>query len=883
MNKIKLKSFESQKRFWIGIVILIFLLFFSNYNTVNAQFTEAYSGDLPAVQYGTVDWGDYDMDGDLDVLITGFANTEKIARIYENNGSGFTEAYPGSLTGVWAGTADWGDFDNDGDLDLVLTGHTGSVYVAKLYQNTGSGFVEVYEGSLTPVRYSSTDWGDFDNDGDLDLILTGHTGPELITKIYENNGDGFVEAYPGNIIGIAYGSVSWGDYDNDGVLDILLTGYSNQAIGRIYRNTGTGFVEVYAGQITGAYWGASEWGDYDNDGDLDIVLSGRDNLSNIISKIYNNTGSGFVEVFAGSLIAVHSWECQNNISWGDYDNDGDLDVLVTGRNVADVKFSRIYRNNGSSFSEVFAGSLTPVAMSTVAWGDYNNDKKLDILLTGNSAGGVLITKLYLNECPDVNSKPIAPENCQTQASGTDVSLSWDKATDVETLQDGLNYNIYVVPAEGEGFIRSPLADTSAFTDNGYRYVSSSGGIQYCESGYTLKNLAEGTYNWGVQAVDAGFLGGSFQSGPPFIIGTELNLYGNNFPILSGDNSPSVEDNTDFGEVPTGETQTYLFSIFNAGSYDLILTGEPRITVEGVGFELVQDAPALITPGTTAEFSISFTPLTCSSFTALVSFVNNDPDEADYSFTVSGIGIDNQPPELPDLPILSGECSVTASIPETNDNCAGTVLGQTSDPLSYSEFGNHIINWSFEDNNGNSIVVPQTIIVEDNTFPEILCQEDEIFTLTSEQISYTIIGQEVDPVSITDNCEMFSLSNDFNGLESLDGAEIPIGTTTVIWTVTDIGGNQTTCSTNIIVEEFVFVQDVDADLQMLYPNPASDKVFFNFTTPEVIRISDIYGQTICENISVGPNGFVDVTLLKPGIYIVTVKSLQISKFFKIIKE
>jgi hypothetical protein len=883
MNKTKLKSFKSQKRLWIGITILVFSLFFSNCNTVNAQFTEVFAGDLPAVQYGTVDWGDYDMDGDLDVLITGFANTEKIARIYENNGGGFTEAYPGSLTGVWAGTADWGDFDNDGDLDLVLTGHTGSAYVAKLYQNTGSGFVEVYEGSLTPVRYSSTDWGDFDNDGDLDLILTGHTGPELITKIYENIGDGFVEAYPGNIIGIAYGSVSWGDCDNDGVLDILLTGYSNEAIGRIYKNTGTGFVEVYAGQITGAYWGASELGDYDNDGDLDIVLSGRDNLSNIISKIYNNTGSGFVEVFAGSLIGVHSWECQNNISWGDYDNDGDLDILVTGRNVADVKFSRIYRNNGSSFSEVFAGSLTPVAMSTVAWGDYNNDKKLDILLTGNSAGGILITKLYLNECPVANTKPTTPENCNIVASGTDVTLSWDKATDSETLQDGLSYNIYVVSADAEGFIRSPQSDTTSDEDNGYRYVSSVGSIQYCESGYTLKNLAEGTYNWGVQAVDAGFLGGSFQVVPTIFIGTELNLYGNDFPILSGDDSPSVDDNTDFGEVPTGETQTHLFSIFNAGSYDLILTGEPRITVEGVGFELVQDAPALITPGTTAEFSISFTPQTCSLHTALVSFVNNDPDEADYSFTVSGIGIDNQPPDFPDLPILTGECSVTASVPETNDNCAGTLVGQTSDPLSYSELGSHIINWSFDDNNGNIIIVPQTIIVEDNTYPEIICPQDEVYYLTSEEISYIISGQELDPVSITDNCEIFSLSNDFNDLASLDGAEISVGTTTITWTVTDIGGNQTNCSNNIIVEDYVFVQDLANDFKILYPNPASDKVFLNFSVPVIIQVSDIYGQTIYENIPVNPNGFVDVSMLKSGVYILTVQSPQISKSFKIIKE
>ncbi len=118
------------------------------------------------------------------------------------------------------------------------------------------------------------------------------------------------------------------------------------------------------------------WGDYDNDGDLDILLTGAEGGINLIAKVYQNTGSGFGEVYAGSLTGVYV----SSVAWGDYDNDGDLDILLTGRDSGVGYNAKIYQNTGSGFSEVYAGNLTGVAGSSVAWGDYDND--LDILLTG---------------------------------------------------------------------------------------------------------------------------------------------------------------------------------------------------------------------------------------------------------------------------------------------------------------------------------------------------------------------------------------------------------------------------------------------------------------------------------------------------------------------
>jgi predicted nucleotidyltransferase len=137
-----------------------------------------------------------------------------------------------------------------------------------------------------------------------------------------------------------YGSVAWGDYDSDGDLDILLTGeadWPHLYESRVYRNDGGAFSDIGAG-LPGVEYGSAAWGDYDNDGDLDILLSGY--LPGRISRIYRNDGGTFSDIDAG-LPGVS----EGSVAWGDYDSDGDLDILLTGFGT-DGRISCVYDSYG---------------------------------------------------------------------------------------------------------------------------------------------------------------------------------------------------------------------------------------------------------------------------------------------------------------------------------------------------------------------------------------------------------------------------------------------------------------------------------------------------------------------------------------------------------
>jgi FG-GAP repeat. len=151
-------------------------------------FSEDTTITLTDVYNGSGAFGDYDNDGDLDILITGDNGSFNVAKVYQNTGGDFTVDTSISLTGISSSSAAFGDYDNDGDLDLLIAGNTGSSYMTSLFQNTEGNFNEVTDLALPDVYNSPVvAFGDYDNDGDLDILITGQTDTSRVAKVFQNS------------------------------------------------------------------------------------------------------------------------------------------------------------------------------------------------------------------------------------------------------------------------------------------------------------------------------------------------------------------------------------------------------------------------------------------------------------------------------------------------------------------------------------------------------------------------------------------------------------------------------------------------------------------------------------------------------------------------
>ncbi len=376
-----------------GIVFCFILLFVGSVLSAQQPKFEIIQPEIFAAKSSMPHaWADYDNDGDLDLYV-GFRK-DIPNRLYRND-DGVMKDVAAEL-----GVADledtralaWGDYNADGKLDLYVGYTAGSreglaKIPSRIYRNDGNKFVEVRKslGLNLPIGNArQLSWIDYDNDGDVDLLVCFRDKPNMLFR--NDNGKHVNVATKMGITGsrATMGGV-WFDYDLDGDLDLYLgnmDGYAN----RMYRNDKTGFVDIAptngldaGGRAINENPGTHSMAgtialtlvDYDNDGDFDIFVTSMGGADGF----YRNDGKGkFVNV-ASELGLAHE-EYRGTAAWADYDNDGWQDLYVNGK---------LYKNEKGTFKVVTPDIIkNNVGGYGSIWVDYDKDGAMDLCLSSRN-------------------------------------------------------------------------------------------------------------------------------------------------------------------------------------------------------------------------------------------------------------------------------------------------------------------------------------------------------------------------------------------------------------------------------------------------------------------------------------------------------------------
>ena len=329
---------------------------------------------------GATAWGDYNNDGFSDMF---GGNT-----VWTNNGDG-TFAYSAPFN--YLQNVSLGDYNNDGYLDVVSLA---SASIPHLFTNDGDGTwtndSAKFAAGSNPWNVIGTTWGDFNGDGYLDTYWTGwYLGTALDQDVIytSNEALGFHHSWTAPH---AHGKgVTPCDFDEDADIDIFVSNYwmTNSFLWRNDDFDGnTGLTEISGGVLDASgHTQGSCWADFDSDGDFDLFVANFAHPGNPECRFQENQGApgyGFTDKGKCGIVQVEPLSC--GIA-GDYDNDGDVDILITMSGGYSWTTMMMYRNDGDwTFTEVTSdvGLAGQGPRDIAAWGDYNNDGYLDLLANG---------------------------------------------------------------------------------------------------------------------------------------------------------------------------------------------------------------------------------------------------------------------------------------------------------------------------------------------------------------------------------------------------------------------------------------------------------------------------------------------------------------------
>lgn len=328
-----------------------------------------------------VAWGDVDSDDYAELLAGG--------RLYDYDGN--TGAFqPGQTVDLDGTVGILGDSDRDLYLEVAL----GTSSACNVHEGTNWTTMTPLPGCSDP---GSLAWADYDDNGRLDLAVAF---PSQGLQVYRSHPDGSFSSLWPSPVGSDARHVSWGDYDGDHWLDL--------AVAR-----GSAGVEVYRGAMDGTLvsaWNVSAddvrsvaWGDWDQDADVDLAVGTYDSYN----RIYEND-SGVLSISPIAVGDTGAISATTSLAWGDWDNDGDLDLAVGNSGEPD----QVFANQGPPGAPTLVLRWESTEVNTtnaVAWGDMDRDGDLDLGVAGGDGGGVYANNYVLPVHLGVQSKPL-PRN-----------------------------------------------------------------------------------------------------------------------------------------------------------------------------------------------------------------------------------------------------------------------------------------------------------------------------------------------------------------------------------------------------------------------------------------------------------------------------------------
>lgn len=475
----------------------------------------------------------------------------ELAALVKNNGDGtfsLVQEYDANIQqSIWTNSVFF-DYDNDGNLDLLLVGKGGdwrfpmSEKYALLYRNMGKEndymFQKVGNTGLVQecdeMYFNTISIGDYDHDGYNDILIMcydiNNTRRIDLYKNEKGSGKFILQQnaipkdgdIPGTFHGASNGSVMFGDIDNDGWLDIFYTGYSDVSRGiRIYKNMQDGtFKDITPSNIEGSFESQSVLADLDGDGDLDILVTGHgDNWVRYSSIYYNTVNSQtglpeftLVESEANGITLMN----KANLLIADFNNDGRMDLIAHGYDGTKDLTRVFYQDDKKRFILDEDFPLISIKDGGINMGDVNGDNNIDVVIagykgsdTGDAYGSPV--RIYENrpleaELSD-NRAPSAPSKVNIVQKEGKIYISWGESTDDITPTEALRYNIYLKNNKtGKEWMMIPSDISTGRVKVGTDLQTS---LSSTVKEYIMSVPEAGNYTVGVQALDQSYAGSKF--------------------------------------------------------------------------------------------------------------------------------------------------------------------------------------------------------------------------------------------------------------------------------------------------------------------------------------------------------------------------------------